>query len=163
MRLLRFLRIITETESQEDTPAVESRLNESPATAHRIESSEAFWYHPQTDRLHLKRKWSNPKGTHSDAALDDLNIPTLVGYANTGPDDFYVLEMAMIQGWVRGVNFEGGIILQGINEESAVKAFHAVAPYFDKEHVTQISLVGWLDNYERVIRAIDIDDFTGDE
>jgi hypothetical protein len=163
MRLLRFLRAITETESQQDTSAVESCLNESPATAHVIEEIEAFWYHPQTDKLHPKHKWKNPKGTHSDAVLDDLNIPELAGYKNTGPDDFYVLEMAMIQGWVRGVNFDGGIILQGINETAAINAFRAVAPHFDKAHVKQVSLVGWLDNYERVIRAIDIDDFTGDE
>lgn len=158
-------------ESQQDTPAVESCLSESPASAHKIESTDGFWYHPDTDTLHLKRNWSNQegmtgsnrKGTHSDAALTDLNIPTLAGYKNTGPDDFYVLEMTMIQGWVRGVNFDGNIILQGINEESAVKAFHALAPYFDTNHVIQVSLVGWIDDYERVIRAIDIEDFTGDE
>ena len=166
MRLLRFLKAIIETTAQEhEDSVVEPCLNESPATAHRIEAAEAFWYHPQTDKLHVKRNWSNQKGTHSDAALDDLNISTLMGYENTGPDDFYVLEVAVMQGWVRGVNFGGGIILQGINEAVVKEAFRAVAPYFDKAHVNQVSLVGWIDNYERVIRAVDIEfvDLEGDE
>jgi hypothetical protein len=151
MRLLRFLRAITESISQQDTPAVESCLAESPATAHQIQEIQGFWYHPPTDRLHPKDKWTKPNSSHSTAALDDLNIPELQGYEWSAEDDFKVLELAMKHGWVRGVNFDGNIVLQGIDQESATAAWDAVGRYFDDTHVVNVSLVGWTDEFERVI------------
>ena len=114
----------------------------------------AFWYNPYTDQVVSELDWTQ-QSSHSQAAIDDLGIPELEGVEKQGTDDYNVIGIAMDHGWIRGLTYEGKLVLQGESQTHAEDAYKALAPFLkqvqgDEGHVRQVELAS-LDGYERSI------------
>lgn len=130
------------------------KMSESEHSLYEIlHAGMAFWFNPYTDQVVSESMWTDPGSSHSEAAINDLGIPELQGVEKQGTDDYAVLGVAMEHGWIRGLQYEGKIVLQGGSQQHAMDAYEAIAPFIqsvtdDMGEITQAVEVGSVDGFE---------------
>ena len=134
--------------------AINARLSESQDSLYEIlNSGIAFWYNPRTDQVVSESDWTDPGSSHSQAATTDLGIPELEGVEKRGTDDYEVMAIAMGHGWIRGIQYDNKIVLQGDTQQHAIEAYEAIAPFIgvvptnDGEPIQAVE-VGSLDGFD---------------
>ena len=130
------------------------KMSESEQSLYEIlHAGTAFWFNPYTDQVVSEYMWTDPGSSHSQAATTDLGIPELEGRQKQGTDDYEILGIAMEHGWIRGIQVEGRIVLQGGTQQHAMDAYEAIAPFIQKVtndmgEITQAVEVGSLDGFD---------------
>ena len=112
----------------------------------------AFWYNPYTDQVMSEMDWTDPGSSHSQAAINDLGIPELQGYEKQATDDYHAIGLAMEHGWIRGLTYEGKLVLQGGTQQHAMDAYEALQPFLkvvtgDEGQLQAVEVVS-LDGFE---------------
>ncbi len=93
--------------------------------------ASAFWFNPYTDQTVPEQKWTTPRaqnGSHAMAAVADLDLDFPPGTEVSTENEQQILANAFEHGWIRGLNMDGHVVLQGGSKSHAKDAFRAVRP-----------------------------------